>query len=176
MRNLVFLFVFIFSPVAIVSGNIGKTEIDKSKELAITKPISKTIKDELEEAFSDWEIAEASYYDPKDSKQTKKNPDGKGASGRMIESGSIALGSSFTEIIRKKSIEIFIEVENLKIVTPYGKGIFRVDDSMPGNYKKEDQPHIDFFYRDLNSKYKRQGLFNVKFRIYKIITKTGSPS
>ena len=171
MRNWVLLFIFIFSPLAFnVSGSIGKTEIAKSKLLVFEKPVIKTIEEEISQAFSDWNIAEATYYDPKDTAQTKKCPDGIGTFERMVGKGSIALGSSFTEVIREKKLEIFIEVMNLDVMTPYGKGIFRVDDAVPGDYEKIKKVHIDFYHEDLNPTYKRIGRFDVKFRVIKIQT------
>ena len=168
MRCLVLLFILIFSPVAIVSGCIGKMKIDKTKELGKSEPISKTAKDELIEVFSEWKIAEASYYDPNDSAQTKKDCDGVGAFDRAIGSGSISLGSSFTEIIREEGMEVFIQVKGFNVITPYGKGIFRVDDTMSGRYNKVGKFHIDFFYEDLSLKHKRQGRFKIMFKIVKI--------
>lgn len=174
MRCLVLLFIFIFSPLAFnASGSYGKTEIGKTKELVKSEPILKTAKDKLEEAFSEWKVASATYYDPLDTAQTKKNPDGRGTSGRIISFGSVALGSSFTESIWKEKMEVFIEVRNLKnevlpIVTPYGIGIFRVDDSKPWYYKDANRVHIDFFQGDLNLKYRRLGRFKILFKIVKI--------
>jgi hypothetical protein len=137
------------------------------------KPAPKTIEDKLMEAFSNWKTAEATYYDPMDSTQTKKNPDGKGTLGRLISSGSISLDSSIVGTIQREELEVFIEVLNLKIMTPYGKGIFRVDDSMPGDYSGKNHFHIDFFQDDLDSRHLRQGRFKVKFRICKIIKTAG---
>ncbi len=169
MRCLVLLFIFTFSPLAFnVSGSIGKLEIDKLQELGNSEPVLKTAKDELIEVFSEWKIAEASYYDPKDSNQTKKDCDGIGALERTIGSGSISLGSSFTEIIRKEGMQVFIQVKDFNVMTPYGKGIFRVDDIMANRYNKSDKFHIDFFHEDLSLKHKRQGRFKIMFKIIKI--------
>lgn len=177
MKNfLVFLFIFIFSPVAIVSGNIGKTEIGKSLELVNLKPIPKTVKDTIVNELSDWQTAECSYYDPLDSSQTKANPDGIGTSMRKIESGSIGFGSSFTKNFIRDSLYVFIQVKDCNIITPYGKGIFRVDDMMRGRYNKEGKFYIDFFHEDLSLKLKRQGRFSVEFRVYKIVETADSYS
>ncbi|HAE36342.1 TPA: hypothetical protein DCX66_02775 [Candidatus Nomurabacteria bacterium] len=168
-KYLVFLFIFVFSPLAFnVSGNVGSPEIDKPKELVKSEPIPKTVKDELIEAFSDWEVAEASYYDPMDSTQTKKNPDGKGTLGRLIKSGSVSIGASFSEVIYEKNMKVFLQIENMNIVTPYGKGIFRIDDIMASRFNKGNKIHIDFFHEDLNVKYKRLGRFKILFKIVKI--------
>jgi len=112
----------------------------------------------------DWHIAEASYYDCMDSTQTKSSPDGIGDSGRLIESGSISLGSIYTsEIIKKKRI-VFVQIKDLDIVTPYGKGIFRVDDAMHERYNQEGLYYIDFLDKDLGEELKRKGRFNVEFK------------
>ena len=167
MKNLVLLFIFVFSPLAFnVSGNVGSPEIDKL-EMVEKEATPKTVKDELMEAFSAWKKAEASYYDPNDSTQTKEAADGKGTSGRLIQSGSISLGASFAKIIHDEGMEVFLEV-NLPILTPYGKGIFRVDDTMAERYAKSNKVHIDFFHEDLDSRHKRLGRFKIQFRIFKI--------
>ena len=178
MRNLVFLFIFVFSPLAYnASGNVGSPEIDKCKELVINNDVTpKTVKDEVIEVLSDWQTAEASYYDSRDSKQTKGVCDGIGAFGRAIGSGSVALGSSFTENFREKNLVVFIQIKNCDIVTPYGKGIFRVDDMMAQRFNKKGDFHIDFSHEDISLKLKRKGRFQVEFRIYKIIKTVDSYS
>lgn len=171
MRNLVLLFVFVFSPLALrsVSGNVGSPETDKFKmELVEKETTPKTAKDELIEVFSDWKVAEASYYDPKDSTQTKEECDGVGAFGRLIESGSVSIGSIFAETLREENIEVFLEIKNLSVMTPYGKGIFRIDDIMAVRFNRKEKIHIDFFHEDLDLKHKRLGRFKVQFRIIKI--------
>ena len=170
MKCLVLLFIFIFSPVAIVVGHIGKTEIDKTRELLRNEAISKTVKNESIELFSDWKIAEASYYDPNDSTQTKENPDGIGNFERAVGSGSVALGSYLTELIRKDGVKVFIQVKDFNVMTPYGKGIFRVDDTMAERYNKEGMFYVDFFHKDLSFKHLRQGRFKIMFKIIKIET------
>lgn len=172
VRNLVFLFIFVFSPLAfIVSGeNVGSPEIDKPEPVMMTPPAPKTMRDSIEEKLSDWQVAECSFYDPLDSSQTKANPDGVGTSMRKIESGSIGLGSSFTkDFIKDSSCVVFIQVKDCDIVTPYGKGIFRVDDTMRGRYNKGDKFYIDFFYGDLTYSLRRAGRFDVEFRVHKIV-------
>lgn len=179
MRNLVLLFIFIFSPLAFnVSGSIGKMEIDKLKVLGSSEPIPKTVKEETIcdslsiaiETLSKWQTASGSYYDPKDTSQTKVNCDGKGAFERMIQSGSIALGSSFTKFFveKKKEMEVLIET-NLNVTTPFGKGIFRLDDKMGEDYSLDGHYFLDFCEENLTSSLKDIGRFKLNFRIYKIL-------
>lgn len=178
MKNLVLLFIFIFSPLAFnASGSYGKTEIGKIKVLGNSEPILKTTEEEIKcdslsiaiKTLSEWQTASGSYYDPKDTSQTKLNCDGKGSFERMIQSGSIALGSSFTKFFveKKEEMEILIET-NLNVVTPFGKGIFRLDDKMGKSYSKKDHFFLDFHKENLTSRLKRIGRFKVNFRIYKI--------
>lgn len=105
-----------------------------------------------------------------DARQTKKNPDGKGAFGRKIKSGSIAFGSDQTEIWRKGKKTVFIKIirKGFNVKTPYGLNIFRIDDAMNKRYRKAGVYYIDFFSKDLNKKHKKLGRFNVEFTIYKI--------
>jgi len=172
MRNVVFLFVFIFSPVTNMIGSHGSTKTDKFLELLEKKEpiIPKTVEENILEAFSSWQTANASYYDSKDSLQTRENCNGIGAFGHYITSGSIALGSTFTETFRDKGMEVFIQIKNFNIMTPYGKGIFRVDDMMSSKFNRKGKFHIDFYHKDLSLKQKRMGRFKVNFRIYKITT------
>lgn len=169
MRKFVFLFVFIFSLFVIeIVITSGTTKTDKPKGI-IEKYTPKTVK---EKAVSDsslaWKTARASFYDSRDTSQTKKDCNGIGASGREIKSGSIALGSSLTESFIKKGLVVFIEIKDCDIVTPYGKGIFRVDDAMAKRFNRKGKYYIDFFSGDVNSHQKRLGRFKIKFRIYKI--------
>jgi hypothetical protein len=116
-----------------------------------------------------WKIASASYYDPMDARQTKSNPDGIGASGHRIQSGSIGMDSTFVKDFTnnyRKVVFIGVSDPNLDVMTPYGKNIFRVDDTMSG--KMKDSIYIDFFYGDLTYYHRRVGRFNVRFRIVRI--------
>jgi len=155
-----FLFVFIFSiivsPLALVSGEI------KTDKLKLDEYLKEEFHPEKEIKLEKWQVAMATYYDPMDGDQTKQNPDGIGASGRKVSYGSIAVGSSFFDRELIKDSLIYIEVKGCNIVTPYGKGIFRVDDIMPS---AEGQIKIDFFHKDLSSKQRRIGKFHVVFRI-----------
>ncbi len=173
MRYMVFLFVFIFSPVmSITTGSHGSLKTDKLMELRTDmKPVApKTVEDSIKEVFSNWQVASASFYDSKDSTQTREDADGVGAFGRTIKSGSIALGSSFAEIFRDNDLSVYIQIKDFNIVTPYGKGIFRVDDIMASKHNRKGKFRIDFNQDDLNTHYKRKGRFKVKFRILKIET------
>ena len=167
-KFLVFLFVSIFlSPNANLGNNrsmrTGKPRELTEKEMLVLKTVKEDtiVKDSLS-----WKTARASYYDPYDRKQTKNKPDGLGASDRRIGSGSISLGSSFTERFIKKGIKIFIQIKDCDIITPYGKGIFRVDDTMGKRFNnKRDKFFIDFFRGDLDYKHRQLGRFFVQFRI-----------
>jgi len=167
-KFLVFLFVSIFLSPNLRSGSNINMKTDKPRELAEKEmSVLKTVKeDTIVEDYSDWKTARASYYDPYDRKQTKKNPDGLGTSDRRIGSGSVSLGSSFAKRFIKKGIKLFIQVKDCDIVTPYGKGIFRVDDTMNKRFNsRKDKFFIDFFYGDLDYKHRQLGRFFVKFRI-----------
>ena len=168
MKIQVFLFVFIFSIFTPNIVNLGGNMKTDKREVVVKKAISKTAKEGIE-ALSGWHTAKASYYDSQDSSQTRDDCNGIGALGRRIKSGSIALGSSFTEELKKEKV-IFIQVKNCKVKTPYGKGIFRIDDLMAKRFNKKGF-HIDFLQKDLDSKHKLLGRFRIKFRIYKV-TKT----
>jgi len=113
-----------------------------------------------------WEVAEATYYDPMDPKQTKENPDGYGASGRKVECGSVAMDSIFFCHYHKQKKIVYIEIKNSSLMTPYGKGIFRVDDRLNERYK--DKRYLEFHQNDLSEKYKRIGRFNIHYRIVRV--------
>lgn len=180
MKKLVFLFCLVFSPLALlcVSGHVGNPELDKlNGSEALVAPETKTAKEELPcdslaiaiRTLSDWQVASGSYYDPKDTLQTKPECDGKGAFERMVQSGSIALGSSFTKFFvnKKKEMEVLIET-NLKVVTPFGKGIFRLDDKMGKSYSIDGNYFLDFHEENLTKELILTGRFKVLFRIYEI--------
>jgi len=176
MKKVSFLFIFVFSPLAFcVSGFDGSPEIDKPNRVEeIVNPKTVEIKDSLDIAISElssWKMAKGTYYDPKDSTQTRSNPDGKGSFDRVIESGSIAIGSNLAKFFKdaKDDVEIFIEIKNLNVVTPYGKGIFRVDDTLNERYcSNHGKYFLDFSEEDLPFHLIKKGRFDVLFRIYKI--------
>ena len=91
-----------------------------------------------------WEKGEGSYYNPMDASQTKANPDGIGAYGRKVGKGSIAFGNrKFHDELKKGKI-IYVKIKELENVeTPYGDGVFRIDDTM--NERYSDSNNIDFF-------------------------------
>ena len=86
--------------------------------------------DKSMDTLSGWQKAKASYYNSNDPSQTKSRCNGVGAFGRRIKSGSIAMGSNLAKNLNKKGIVVFVQVKNCNIVTPYGKGIFRIDDTL----------------------------------------------
>ena len=168
----VFLFILIFfSPElgnsGVISEKIKNIGISKIKESVVedhSKDNSFRV-DNLDLNDTTWHKAQASYYDPIDQSQTKENPDGVGAFGRKINSGSIALGSKFTKAFIKKDATVFIEVKELShIKTPYGYGIFRVDDRMGDRFTKDNKFFVDFYRRDLPEELRRLGRFRVSFR------------
>lgn len=169
VRNLIFMFVFMSTPLAInVSSNIN-TDINKVTFEGNTSSKDVTKKEkEKNDSLLVWHTANASYYDSMDTTQTG-NGTGIGAFGRRIKSGSIALGSHLTKHFQKKRLKVFIQVENSNITTPYGKGIFRVDDVMDDRYNKKNKFYIDFYHKDLNQKQKLIGRFRIKFRICKVV-------
>jgi hypothetical protein len=180
MRKSVFLFISIFSLFTIELGTTsGSTKLDKPMMVMDTIAI-KTVKSEAVVDSLVWKNAEGTYYNPKDRSQTKKNPDGKGTSDRRIKSGSVALGSSLTRTFLNKQFIVYIQIKDCSLITPYGKGIFRVDDAMGTRFSnKDDKFFIDFYHKDVTFKQKQIGRFKIKFRVYKIITPDGkeiSPS
>jgi hypothetical protein len=167
-RNLLNLFVFILCPL--VSNTSGNIKINKGKEWRALSVSTQKSVSVIPDSISDWTVALGTYYDPMDSCQTKKNPDGIGATGRKIKSGSIALGWAGADSLlkegEKNGKKYFIQVKNLDIITPYGRGIFRVDDKMriDSRFKNKDTFLIDFFHKDLNNKLKAMGYFNILFK------------
>jgi len=105
-------------------------------------------------------------YDPKDPKQTKNNPDGIGAYGRKIESGSIGFGNRVFQSALKAGEKIYIKVKGFEdIKTPYGDGVFRIDDTMNQRYSKKGQFNIDFYINDLDKERTKKGRFPIEFKI-----------
>lgn len=179
MRKLVFLFISIFSLFALELGTTsGSTKLDKPIMVMDTLTI-KTVKNEAVADSLAWKNAEGTYYDPKDKKQTKKHPDGRGTSGRKIKSGSVGLSSEWVRELMLKEYFILIQIKDCNKITRYGKGIFCVDDCLNPRYDKKKKFHIDFYHKDVTFKQKQIGRFKIKFRVYKIITPDGkeiSPS
>ena len=173
MKKIIILIIFILFNLFSFTTNVdGNT---KTKKLFLIKKINKNLSKILCLEIPSCEYkAEASYYNPKDSRQTKKEADGIGAFGRRIESGSIALGSIWTKyfIDNRLIIFVYIKIEGLDVETPYGKNIFRVDDQMNKRYRTDDKYFIDFNPNDLDKRYKELGRFNVRFKFCKIMKKS----
>lgn len=165
-----FLFLIMVNPVSIAGGikTADKFKEDYLKYISLNNSYSEFEK-EIFENFSNWNTAEASYYNPWDSKQTRRNSDGKGAFGRNIESGSIALGSTITKRLKAENLVMFVEIKDCNVLTPYGKGIFRVDDKMSNRYNKKNKYYIDFYQGDLDPSHKKMGRFKKQFRIHKLV-------
>lgn len=169
MKKYLFLFLLI-GLFLMAYAPEGNNEVKKNKMLENIDEVLTTYGRNLY-----WLQAEASYYDPMDPKQTKENPDGIGAFGRRIVSGSVAMGSPQAKSFRKKKSVVFIKIKDLDVHTPYGKGIFRVDDLMNERYQdKKGEYYIDFFEKDLNAYYLKRGRFKVSFKYHKIIEKGSS--
>jgi len=149
----------------------------QSSKLLSPQPLSvlsdriKMLKDKRAEIVdeSQHRTGVATYYDPMDPNQTKENPDGIGAYGRPARSGSVAFGNRMFEDRLKKGEKIYIKVKGWENVeTPYGKGVFRIDDTMNKRYNKPDLYKIDFVKEDvaqIKEKTGKSGLFNIKFKI-----------
>lgn len=143
--------------------NIVKPAQAAEKDLAFTgTPRQERIYRELK----DWTTGEASYYNPKDPAQTRKGTTGVGAYGRQVEPGSAAFGNRVFHDTLKKGEKIYIEVKGFEDVkTPYGDGIFRIDDTMNLRYSKKGQFNIDFHPADLTPEQKKKGRYGIEFRI-----------
>ena len=122
----------------------------------------------------EYQTGEASYYDPLDPGQTREGTDGTGAYGRKIESGSVAFGNRVFHDALKKGEEVFIKVKGFEdIKTPYGDGVFRIDDTMNQRYSKQGQFNIDFSSEDIGKARKDKGRYPIEWKIVEP-GKTGS--
>ncbi len=91
----------------------GETEYN-----VITKEIKKYPEDNTE-----YKKFKATYYNPTDPNQTKKTNIGIGAFNKPVGFGDVAMG------VRKYKQGTLIEIPELKdIKTPYGDGVFRIND------------------------------------------------
>lgn len=73
----------------------------------------------------------ATHYDPTDESQTRKGGGGVGAFNKPVQFGDVAMG------LRKYKQGTLIEIPELKDVkTPYGDGVFRVNDKKNVRYNK----------------------------------------
>ena len=119
-----------------------------------------------QELSSKYTTGEASYYDPLDPAQTRTGADGTGAYGRKIESGSVAFGNRIFQDRLKAGEEIYIKVKGFEdIKTPYGNGVFRIDDTMNVRYNKQGQFNIDFSSEDIGKERKDRGRYEIEFKI-----------
>jgi hypothetical protein len=74
-------------------------------------------------------VFSATHYDPMDARQTKANPNGIGAFNKKVEFGDVAMGN------RQYAQGTKIYIPELKDVkTPYGNGVFRVNDVKNDRY------------------------------------------
>lgn len=122
---------------------------------------------EFYQKFSqDWQDGEASYYNATDPNQTREGTDGTGAYGRKIAPGSVAFGNRVFHDALKKGETILIRVEGMENVeTPYGKGVFRIDDTMNPRYNQQGKFNIDFNPEDLSKAQVSKGRFPIKWKI-----------
>jgi hypothetical protein len=167
----VLFFLVIVNPYSIAGGvkTIEKIKEDYLKYFSLNNSYSEFEKEIIENFSNNWHTAEASYYDPYDSIQTRKDTNGEGAFGRKISYGSIALGSDITQKLKQENLVMFVEIKDCNILTPYGKGIFRVDDKMASRYSKKDKYYIDFYQGDLDWSHKKKGRFKKQFRVHKLV-------
>lgn len=151
---------------------LKKNEEEKPKE-TILAPANDSLgsfkHDETVKKLADWTEGEASHYNPLDENQTRKDTDGTGAYGRKVEKGSIAFGNRYFQDALKKGAEIYVQIQGMEdVVTPYGKGVFRVDDTMNQRYSQKGKFNIDFHPDDLDEAKKKKGRFPIKFKIVEI--------
>lgn len=118
-----------------------------------------------EEMKQDYREGEASYYDALDPNQTRPDTDGTGAYGRKVEPGSVAFGNRVFHDALKKGEEVYIQVKGIDKETPYGKGVFRIDDTMNKRYNKKGQFNIDFHPEDLTDEQRNSGRFKIEWKI-----------
>lgn len=88
--------------------------------------VDTALKNKIDKAYKSFS---ATYYDPKDPRQTKINADGIGAFNKPVQFGDVAMG------LRKYKQGDLVEIKELAdIKTPYGNGIFRVNDKKNKRY------------------------------------------
>ena len=104
MRNLFFSLMVIASILLFLKTDL--TQFLKNEILKNKKEVKRA-----NEVSGNIMVASGSYYDPWDPRQTKANPDGKGSSGRLIESGSIAMDSASVSILTDNHKKVvFVEI------------------------------------------------------------------
>lgn len=147
------------------------TGLFKAKEVyAADEPIS-FAGTEKEQGYyqkykSGWQEGEGSYYNPNNPAETRAKTTGVGAYGRRIESGSVAFGNRVFHGALKRGEKIYIKVEGFEnIRTPYGNGVFRVDDTMNPRYNKKGKFNIDFNASDLDKTRKNEGRFPLRWMV-----------
>ena len=119
--------------------------------------------------LSDWNTGEGSFYNATDPNQTRPDANGIGAYGRKVEKGSIAFGNRAFQDILKAGKQVYVAVKGFENVeTPYGKGIFRIDDTMNERYNQKGKFNIDFHPSDLPKDMQTKGRFPLEFKIVKI--------
>ena len=115
---------------------------------------------------NEWTTGEASYYNPTNPAETRPGTNGTGAYGRKIESGSVAFGNRVFHDRLKAGEKIYIQVKGFENVkTPYGMGIFRVDDTMNERYNQKGKFNIDFNPKDITPKQRKKGRYPIEFKI-----------
>ena len=113
----------------------------------------------------DYTTGEASYYNPTNPKETREGTNGVGAYGRKVEPGSVAFGNRFLHNLLKDGQEIYVKVKGFEDVkTPYGNGVFRVDDTMNERYNAKGKFNIDFHPKDFGEARIKKGRFPIEFK------------
>lgn len=125
--------------------------------------------------LTNWTVAECTFYDPNDSKQTRPNTDGTGAFKRKIEPSSVSFGSVLTQEFKIKGLRVHIEVESFdsekeqfRVTTRHGENTFTIDDNKNKYYRRAGEYFIDFHFGVVKPYYYKRGKFPMRFRIVKV--------
>jgi len=157
--------IFTTFPVRIASSIPKQVTADISPSFSVAFA-GTPYQEEKYEELKDWTTGEASYYNPTNPAETREGTTGVGAYGRLIESGSVAFGNRVFHSALKGGEPIYIQVKGFEdIKTPYGNGVFRIDDTMNQRYSKKGQFNIDFNASDLDKARKQKGRYEIEFRI-----------
>jgi len=153
----------------------AEVESDKKTAFNIVKPAyaaeiafsgSPRQEEIYEKMSNEWTTGEASYYNPTNPAETRPGTDGTGAYGRKVEPGSVAFGNRVFHDRLKKGEQIYVKVKGFeKVKTPYGMGVFRVDDTMNERYSKKGQFNIDFHPDDITPEQRKRGRYKIEFKI-----------
>ena len=153
----------------------AEVESDKKTAFNIVKPAyaaeiafsgSPRQEEVYEKMSNEWTTGEASYYNPTNPAETRPGTDGTGAYGRKVEPGSVAFGNRVFHDRLKKGEQIYVKVKGFeKVKTPYGMGVFRVDDTMNERYSKKGQFNIDFHPDDITPEQRKKGRYKIEFKI-----------